>query len=48
MRHFVKFLELQLESCEKSIYCDELFIKDVMSGLKSFVVKFMINMSRVS
>ena len=28
------------------MFCDEMFIADVMSGLKSFVVKFMIRMSR--
>ena len=47
VRHFVKFLEIQLDSCEHSMYCDEAFVGDVMSGLKSFVVKFMIKMSRV-
>ena len=29
-----------------SVFFDEKFIRDVMSGLKSFVVKFMIRMSR--
>ena len=47
VRHFVKFLEIQLDSCEQSMYCNEAFVGDVMSGLKSFVVKFMIKMSRV-
>ena len=28
------------------MFCDETFIGDIMSGLKSFVVKFMIRMSR--
>ena len=28
------------------MFCDEMFVGDVMSGLKSFVVKFMIRMSR--
>ena len=46
--HFVKFLDLQLESCENSVFCDESLVGDVMSGLKGFVVKFMITMSRVS
>ena len=46
--HFVHFLDLQLRSCEESVYCDETIVGDVMSGLKSFVVKFMIRMSRVS
>ena len=46
MRHFIEFLDIQLKSCEESVFCDEMFIGDVMSGLKSFVVKFMIRMSR--
>ena len=29
-----------------SVFCDEMLVGDVMSGLKSFVVKFMIRMSR--
>ena len=28
------------------MFCDEVLVGDVMSGLKSFVVKFMIRMSR--
>jgi hypothetical protein len=47
IHHFAKFFDVQLESCEKSIFCNEKFVKDVMSGLKRFVVKFMIRMSRV-
>ena len=46
IRHFIKFLDVQLQSCEASVFCDEMFVGDVMSGLKSFVVKFMIRMSR--
>ena len=48
IRHFVKFLDLQLQSCECSSFCNEDFVGDVMAGLKSFVVKFMMRMSRVS
>ena len=48
IRHFVKFLDLQLESCEESVFTDHTFVGDVMAGLKEFVVKFMIRMSRVS
>ncbi len=48
IRHFVKFLDLQLKSCEESVFTDRNFIGDVMAGLKGFVVKFMICMSRVS
>ena len=29
-----------------SVFCDEMLVGDIMSGLKSFVVKFMIRMSR--
>ena len=47
IHHFAKFLNLQLESCEKSVFCDERFVSDIMFGLKGFVVKFMISMSRV-
>ncbi len=45
--HFTKFLDIQLNSCENSVFCDETFVGDVMSGLKGFVVKFMFRMSQV-
>ena len=48
IRHFVKFLDLQLKSCQESVYTQPEFVKDVLSGLKGFVVKFMIRMSKVS
>ena len=48
LRHFIKFLDLQLQSCEQSAFCNEAFVADVMSGLKTFVVKFMVLMSKVS
>ena len=48
IRHFVSFLDLQLQSCERSYFCNEDFVGDIMAGLKSFVVKCMIRMSRVS
>ena len=48
IRHFIKFLDLQLQSCERSYFTNEDFVGDVLSGFKSFVVKFMIQMSRVS
>ena len=47
LNHFVEFLDLQLGSSEYSIFCNEDIIGDVMSGFKSFVVKFMIRMSMV-
>ena len=48
VKHFVTFLDIQLQTCERSCFCDETFVGDVMRGFKSFVVKFMIRMSRVS
>ena len=48
LNHFLKFLDIQLSSCEKSIFCNEDLVGDVMSGLKTFVVKFMIRMSKVN
>ena len=48
IRHFIKFLDLQLQSCERSYFTNEDFVGDILSGFKSFVVKFMIRMSRVS
>lgn len=44
VRNFVKFLQIQLRSCETSPFCNTMELK----GLKSFAVKFMIIMSRVS
>ena len=46
--HFVNFLAIQLHQCEKSIFCKPDIIGDVLTGFKTFVVKFMIQMSRVS
>ena len=45
--HFVTFLDIQLQACETSVFCNEAFVGDVMSGLKSFVVNFMMAMSKV-
>ena len=47
LNHFLKFLDIQLGTCEQSIFCNEDIVGDVMSGLKTFVVKFMIRMSKV-
>lgn len=47
LKHFIDFLNTQLKSCENSIFTNEEFVRDVMSGLKTFVVKFMIRMSKV-
>ena len=48
INHFVNFLNIQLNLCEKSVFCNEDFVGDVLRGFKTFVVKFMIRMSRVS
>ena len=47
LKHFVEFLNIQLRLCEDSIFCNEDIVEDVMSGFKTFVVKFMIRMSKV-
>ena len=49
LRHFIEFLRVQLQSCQGSGYIS---LKDddggvVLAGLKCFVVKFMLRMSRV-
>ena len=56
IRHFVSFLNSQLRDCEKSFYCDMQLMRTVLEGsnvlnlegFRSFVVRFMIQMSRVS
>lgn len=48
VHHFVKFFDLQLQSCENSVFLDPHLVRDVLGGMKSFVVKFMIRMSKVS
>ncbi len=45
--HFVRFLDFQLESCENSSFTDLNLVGDIVTGLKGFIVKFMIQMSRV-
>ena len=47
LNHFVQFLDIQLSSCEKSAFCNEDVVGDIMSGLKTFVVTFMVRMSKV-
>ena len=56
IRHFVSFLNSQLRDCEQSFYCDMQLMRAVLAGpdvlnlegFRSFVVRFMIQMSRVS
>ena len=47
LRHFLYFLNAQLEDCESSIYCNTVFIKDALPGFKKFVVEFMLKMAKV-
>ena len=47
VRHFLYFLNAQLEDCENSLYCKAQFIQDVLPGFKKFVIKFMLKMSKV-
>ena len=48
IRHFVQFLNVQLHSCERSYFTNTDLVGDILSGFKSFVIKFMIRMSTVS
>ena len=46
LAQFVRFLYVQLNDCQSSIYCNqEFFGKD--TDFKTFVVEFMIRMSQV-
>lgn len=47
INHFVNFLSDQLELCEKSPFTLVEFVGNVLPGFKSFVVKFMVRMSKV-
>ena len=47
LRHFVNFLNSQLQSCEESTFCNMEHVGDTLEGFRSFVVHFMILMSRV-
>ena len=35
-----------MKSCEDSVYCDEALVGDILAGLKKFIVRFMIRMSK--
>ena len=47
LNHFLRFLDIQLGPCEQSVFCNEDIVGQDLSGLKTFVVKFMIRMSKV-
>ncbi|XP_008404832.1 E3 ubiquitin-protein ligase rnf213-alpha-like isoform X1 [Poecilia reticulata] len=44
--NFVWFLNLQLQACENSVFCNVEFVGDTLQGFKNFVVEFMILMSK--
>ena len=46
--HFVNFLNIQLHDCEESVFCNPQLVGDVLQGFRTFAVRFMIQMSRVS
>lgn len=43
--HFASFLNTQLKDAECSIFCNETLVGDTLPGFRSFVVKFMVQMS---
>ncbi|XP_015211977.2 E3 ubiquitin-protein ligase rnf213-beta isoform X1 [Lepisosteus oculatus] len=46
LQNFTWFLNLQLNDCENSLFCDPVFVGNHLLGFKSFIVKFMILMAR--
>ena len=46
LRNFVSFLDKQLSDCDNSVFCSSITTGSEWTGFKSFVVKFMIHMSR--
>ncbi|XP_048466706.1 E3 ubiquitin-protein ligase rnf213-alpha-like [Rhincodon typus] len=46
LRNFTWFLNLQLKSCEQSVFCKPLFVGDTLIGFKNFIVEFMILMAQ--
>uniref|UniRef100_A0A7M4G2W3 RING-type E3 ubiquitin transferase n=1 Tax=Crocodylus porosus TaxID=8502 RepID=A0A7M4G2W3_CROPO len=46
LRNFVWFLNVQLQDCEASVFCNPEFVQDTLQGFKHFVVTFMILMAR--
>ena len=47
LHHFANFLNVQLDDWEKSVFWDNSLVGDKLKGFKTFVVRFMIEMSRV-
>ncbi|KAM9346074.1 E3 ubiquitin-protein ligase rnf213-alpha-like [Symphorus nematophorus] len=46
LRNFAWFLNLQLQDCETSVFCDVNITGDTLTGFKTFVVDFMILMAK--
>ncbi|KAK7926008.1 hypothetical protein WMY93_008318 [Mugilogobius chulae] len=46
LRNFAWFLNLQLQDCETSVFCNAEFIGETLVGFKGFVVDFMILMAK--
>ena len=47
IRNFVMFLDIQLRLCQNPSFCNDQTLGEEMKGFKGFVVKFMIQMSKV-
>ena len=47
LRHFLWFLNTQLQDCESSVFCTLKYIQDTLPGFKKFVAQFMLKMSKV-
>lgn len=46
LKNFSWFLNVQLNDCENSVFCDPDFLADHLPGFKGFIVKFMILMAK--
>ncbi|XP_066519298.1 E3 ubiquitin-protein ligase rnf213-alpha-like [Hoplias malabaricus] len=46
LRNFAWFLNLQLQDCETSVFCNMSLVGDTLRGFKDFVVDFMILMAK--
>uniref|UniRef100_A0A8B9GXZ7 RING-type E3 ubiquitin transferase n=1 Tax=Astyanax mexicanus TaxID=7994 RepID=A0A8B9GXZ7_ASTMX len=46
LRNFAWFLNLQLQDCETSVFCDMAFVGDTLRGFRRFVVDFMVLMAK--
>ncbi|XP_022806306.1 E3 ubiquitin-protein ligase RNF213-like [Stylophora pistillata] len=46
LRYFVNFLNYQLRDCEESTFCKTSLVEDTLEGFRTFVVNFMIIMSK--